>query len=117
MVKEFGRNASFCGVLRKVMESIKEPISCEEITVHALEGWGRGFPGNPYEDIALIYKLLHTYLDCEESFEDLKERPLVFSASRGTEVPLSADLPFNELNSIVDKLKRIKFQLKEPSGQ
>lgn len=115
-MKEFGRNASFCGVLRKVMESIKEPISCEEITVHALEAWGRGFPSNPFEDIALIYKLLHTYLDCEENFDDLKEHPLVYSSSRGGEVPLSPDLPFNELNTVVEKIKRIKFRLKEANS-
>ena len=43
-IKEFGRNSSFCGILYKIMESVKEPISCEEISVHALEAWGRGFP-------------------------------------------------------------------------
>ncbi|MDQ7824643.1 MAG: hypothetical protein RDV48_17715 [Candidatus Eremiobacteraeota bacterium] len=112
-IKEFGRNSSFCGVLKKIMESVKEPISCEEITVHALEAWGRGFPANPYNDISLIYKLLNTYLDCEASYEDLKEKQVMVMRVEGGEVPLVPSLLPNELNSVVDQIKRIKFRLRE----
>lgn len=114
-IKEFGRNTSFCGVLAKIMESIKEPISCEEISVHAIEAWGRGFPANPYNDICLIYKMLKTYLDCEEFYDDLKEHPVIPSMVDGVELQLSLDLSFNELNSVVEQIKRIKFRLREKS--
>jgi hypothetical protein len=112
-IKEFGRNTSFCGVLRKVMESVKEPISCEEITVHTLEAWGRGFPSNPYSDICLIYRLLKTYLDCDEFLDDLKEYPMVMSKAAGTELPLSPELSPYELNMLADQIKRIKYKLRE----
>jgi len=113
IIKEFGRNSSFCGVLSKIMESVKDPISCEEISVHALEAWGRGFPPNPYNDICLIYRLLKIYLDCEEYYDDLKEIPMVDSLSEGGEVPLSPLLAPQELNSMVDQIKRIKYKLRE----
>jgi hypothetical protein len=115
-MKEFGRNTSFCGVLKKIMETVKEPISCEEITVHAIEAWGRGFPTNPYNDISLIYKLLLTYLDCEAFYDDIKEPPIMVTNVEKGEIPLSPELSSVELNSVTEQIKRIKFRLREFEG-
>jgi hypothetical protein len=115
-IKEYGRNTSFCGVLRKIMETVKEPISCEEITVHAIEAWGRGFPTNPYNDISLIYKLLQTYLECEAYYDDIKETPIMVNNVEKGEIPLSPELSSVELNSVVEQIKRIKFKLRDLEG-
>ena len=112
--KEFGRNTSFCGVLRKVLENAGDtPVSCEEIAAHAVELWGRGFPVNPYEDICLVYLFVRNYFDVEESFEDIEGGIVMVDRLDGCCVPLSPDLLPHELNSVYEQIRRVKFRLCE----
>lgn len=111
--KEFGRNSSFCGVLKKVMESVTDPMSCDEITTHVIELWGRGLPVNPYGDICLVYKFLKTYMETEENLDDLNGEIIMVESIGGRTVPLSPNLLPSELQSVEDQIKRIKFKLKK----
>ncbi len=110
-VKEFGRNTSFCGVLRKVMSSASAPMSCDEIAAHVVELWGRGFPVNPYEDVCLVYKFLKKYMDTEEFLDELDNQVIMVDRLDGFCVPISPDLMPSELNSVEEQIKRIKFKL------
>ncbi len=110
-IKEFGRNSSFCGVLKKVMESSTQPISCDEIATHVIELWGRGLPVNPYGDVCLIYKFLKTYMDTEEYLDDFDEEVIMVERHNGFRVPLSPNLLPTEMNSVEEQIKRIKLKL------
>jgi len=110
-IKEIGRNTSFCGVLKKVMTSVSSPISCDEIVAHVIELWGRGFPVNPYGDVCLVYKFLKKYMDTEEFLDELDDQIIMVERQNGFRVPISADLLPSELNSVENKIKRIKFKL------
>lgn len=110
-VKELGRNSSLLGVLKKVLSASKTPMSCEEITAHALELWGRGLPSSPYEDVCVIYKLLKNYLDTEEYFDDLEDNVVMVERIDGICIPLSPELSSDELNEVSEQIKRIKFSL------
>lgn len=109
--KEFGRNTSFCGVLKKVMSSASGPISCDEIAAHVVELWGRGFPVNPYEDVCLVYKFLKKYMDTEEFLDELDNKIIMVDCQNGFRVPVSPELSPSDLNAVEEQIKRIKFRL------
>lgn len=112
--KDFGRNTSFCGVIKKVLENAGDhPISCEEIAAHAVELWGRGIPVNPYEDVCLVYVFVRNYFDVEEYFDEVEGDMIMVDRLDGSRVPVSPDLLPLELNSVYEQIKRVKFRLCE----
>ncbi|MHB2015554.1 MAG: hypothetical protein ACYCW6_01270 [Candidatus Xenobia bacterium] len=112
-VREVGPNTPLCGVIRKVLESSKQSISCDELAVAVREYWGRSFPQNPYEDACLIFKLAGTYLDVAYNYEDLGgEVPLVRRREHGDGQELTPRMSFADLNRAADEIKRVKLSLK-----
>jgi len=108
-----GRNAAFCGILQRILEEKKDPVSIDELMVHALDRWGRGFPQTPYEPAALVYKMLHLHMDIEENYDDLGAPPVVPLEKEGAEpIPLQPDLSPALLNRVAQQIKRIRVTLK-----
>ena len=112
-LKDVGKSTPAVEVIRRVLEGYGQPMRLEELTVNALNAWGRDFPNNPYEDMALIYKLATTILKCEMNFDDTDgEAPLVRrEEGREDPVPLAPALGATDLNLISDQLRHVKLVL------
>lgn len=111
-VRDLSRHTPVCGVIRRILEQSKNPISCDELTVHVLEAWQRNFPPNPYEDPCLIYKLVGGFSDIEMHYDELPDVPMIEEEGRDP-VLVNPNLPAELLNEAVDQVKRIRFSLKQ----
>jgi len=111
-VRDLSRHTPVCGIIRRILEQTKQPISCDELTVHVLEAWQRNFPPNPYEDPCLVYKLAGSFKDVEMHFDDLPDVPML-AADTNDPVLVSPKQPAEVLNEAVDQIKRVKFSLKK----
>jgi len=99
--------------MMKVLEEAKGPISLEELSVNTLSRWGRNFPPGPYHPVALTYKLAARYLNVEVVYEDASCPMMVPRGISGAvSSPLSPDMTPEELNRVVEDLKRVKVRLK-----
>ncbi len=111
-LKDFGKNTSFCGVIKKILESAGDmPISCEEINAHIADLWGRGFPVNPYDDVCLVYVFIRKYFNTEEFLDEVDGNIIMVQTLNGYRIPLSTDMLPVELNSVSEQIKRVKFRL------
>jgi hypothetical protein len=110
-VRDLSRHTPVCGIIRRILEQVKQPISCDELTVHVLEAWQRNFPPNPYDDPVLIYKLVGKFKDVEMHYDDLPDIPMIEEDGRDP-VLVNPRLGYEELNEAVEQIKRIKFSLK-----
>jgi hypothetical protein len=111
-VREVGPNTPLCGVIRKVLENNRTPVTCEELAIAVREYWGRNFPQNPYEDPCLIYKLTGLFKDVEYHFDELGEVPMVHKRESGDGTELSTRMHAIDLNRIADQVKRVKVGLR-----
>jgi hypothetical protein len=112
-LKDLGKNTPAVEIIRRVLSESNQPIRLEELTVNALHAWGRDFPNNPYDDLALVYKLATTVLRCKISFDELDGRvPLVHNEEH-LEGPraLSNAMLAPDLNEVLDDLKNVKLSL------
>ena len=107
------KRASACSIIEKLISSASEPISCEDLAAQVIQSWGRNFPANPYHPEVLVYKLASSYTKAEPLFDDL-EGPIIIPVGpegKGS-LPLSPNLGADELNKVVEQIKKIKFRLK-----
>lgn len=111
-VRDLSRHTPVRGVIRRILEQVKSPISCDELTVHVLEAWQRAFPPNPYADAALVYKLAAGFPDVELSYEDLSDVPMIVDFGPDP-ILVKPTCSADELNHAVDQIKRIKFSLRK----
>lgn len=112
-LKDVGKSTPAVEVVRRILEGASQPMRLEELSVNALNAWGRDFPNNPYDDLALIYKLATTVLKCDSHYDELGGQiPLVRREdSREEPKPLSPVLLASDLNLILDDLKNLKLSL------
>lgn len=110
-VRDLSRHTPVRGVIRRILEQVKAPISCDELTVHVLEAWQRAFPPNPYKDPCLVYKLTASFPDVELHYDDLEDIPMITDFGPDPILVKPVCNP-EELNHAVDQIKRIKFSLK-----
>ncbi len=112
-LKDLGKNTPVAEVLRRVLVDHGKPMSIEELTIHALNVWGREFPNTPYEQVPLVYKLTTNTLSCSVDFAEVGGKAPIIKREEGAEdeVPLSPDLGPHDLNLIVDQLKKLKVSL------
>jgi hypothetical protein len=110
-VRDLTRHTPVCGIIRRILEQIKAPISCDELTVHVLEAWQRSFPPNPYEDCCMVYKLAGSFRDVELHYDDLTDIPMIIEEGNDP-VLVTPQLGADDLNRALDQIKRIKFSLK-----
>lgn|GEM_PF-3833288 len=102
----------FTGILRKIIADSKNGITLEDVAKISLQKWGRNLPQTPYLPVALVYKLTGLYMASELEFSDchiMVERTL----PNEIKVPLAPDLPVQDLNSVVEELKKIKVKVKK----
>lgn len=111
-LRDLTRHTPVRGIIRRILEQIKAPISCDELTVHVLEAWQRSFPPNPFEDPCLIYKLTAAFPDVELHFGDLPDIPMLEEEGQDP-VLIKPDLGAEELNRGIEQIKRIKFALRK----
>lgn len=111
-VRDLTRNTPVRGVIRRILEQVKTPISCHELTVHVLEAWQRSFPPNPYSDPCLVYKLAASFPDVELSYDDLDDIPMLTDFGPDP-ILIKPDLGPEELNRAIDQVKLIKLSLKK----
>jgi hypothetical protein len=110
-MKDVGKSTPVVEVIRRVLENRSKPVTVEELTVHVSDSWGRDFPSNPYEDVALIYKLATRILGCKETFDEVGgERP-VLSTGEGEDLPLGPNMTPEQLNQMVDQIRHVKLEL------
>jgi hypothetical protein len=111
-VNNLEKKVPVCNILEKLILSASEPISIEELAAQVNQNWGRNFPTNPYQPIALIYKLLANHSKVELLFDEA-DGPIM--APHGPEgkgiLPLSPNLEPEELNKISEQLKKIKVRM------
>ncbi len=112
-VKDIGKSTPAVEVIRRILEDHGKAMSVEELTVNAINSWGRDFPNTPYESIPLIYKLATNVLSCEVSYEDIGGETPIIEREEGAQdkVPLAPNLGPHDLNLIVDKLRLVKVAL------
>lgn len=112
-LKDVGKSTPVVEVIRRVLESKGGPVTVEELTVHVMDSWGRDFPGSPYEDVGLVYKLATRILGCTASFDEVGgEIPVVEGATAEEEpTPLHARMHFEDLNRVAEELRHVKLQL------
>lgn len=112
-VKDVGKTTPLVEILRRVLEGASQPIRLDELAVNALQAWGRDLPNNPYEDIALIYKLATQVLHCDISYDEMGGKvPLIYrdDLQEGPK-PLKRTLLSADLNHIAETLKNVKVSL------
>ncbi len=112
-LKDIGKNTPIAEVLRRVLSDQGKAMSIEELTINALNVWGREFPFTPYEQVPLVYKLATNTLGCTVDFDEVGGKPPIIKREEGAEdeVPLSPELGPHDLNLIIDQLKKIKVAL------
>ena len=112
-LKDIGKTTPASEVIRRVLEDSSQPMRLEELTVNAMNIWGRDFPNNPYEDMALIYKLATNVLKCHVSYDDVGGyAPLISHGDTPEEPkPLSPQLGPNDLNMALEELRGLKMSL------
>ena len=112
-LKDVGKNTPVVEVIRRVLEGKSKPVTVEELTVHVMDSWQRDFPGTPYEDVALVYKLATRLLGCQVFFDEVDgEVPVVEGLEEWEEpIPLHPRMSFEELNRIVDSVRHVKLLL------
>ena len=117
-LKEVGKSTPVVEVIRRVLESKGRPVTVEELTVHVMDSWGRDFPGCPYEDVGLIYKLATRILGCRVSFDEVGgTSPVVEQAEDWEEpIPLHPRMGFEDLNRISDEVRHVKLELPHASA-
>lgn len=111
-LRDLTRHTPVRGIIHRLLEQSKSPISCDELTVHLLEAWQRSFPPNPYEDPCLVYKLAAAFPDVVLHYDDLPDIPMLLEEGRDP-VLIKPELGADELNSAIDQIKRIKFSLRK----
>lgn len=112
-LKDVGKSTPVVEVIRRVLESKGGPVTVEELTVHVMDSWGRDFPGSPYEDVGLVYKLATRILGCQATFDEVGgEIPVVERLEESEEpIPLHSRMHFEDLNRVADELRHVKLQL------
>jgi hypothetical protein len=112
-LKDLGRSTPVAEVIRRLVEESSQPIRLEELCVNALNVWGRDFPNNPFEDLALIYKIATNVVKCTVHFDDVGGKvPLVDRSDIPVRPrPLTAKMGSRDLNVSLDSLKALKFSL------
>lgn len=110
-LRDLSRHTPVSGIIRKILEQAKSPISCDELTVHVLEAWQRNFPPNPFEDPCLIYKLVGSFPDVEMHYDELTDIPMVEEEGHDP-ILVSPTLGPDDLNRALDQIRRIKFSLR-----
>lgn len=107
------KRASVCSILEKLIKSSEVPVSCEDLSNHIIHSWGRNFPANPYHPVILVYKLASSFLELETVWDEVEAPPMVPVGPEGKcSVPLSPNLGFDELNKVVEQVKKVKFRVK-----
>lgn len=112
-VKDVGKTTPIVEILRRLLEGASQPIRLEELAVNALQAWGRDLPNNPYEDIALVYKLTTRVLNCEVHFDEVGGKiPLVYREDllEGPK-PLKPAFGPADLNHVSEVLRNVKVSL------
>lgn len=117
-LKDVGKSTPVVEVIRRVLESKGGAVTVEELTVHVMDSWGRDFPGSPYEDVGLVYKLATRILGCQATFDEVGgEIPVVERPEESDEpVPLHARMHFEDLNRVADELRHVKLQLPQAAA-
>ena len=112
-LKDVGKSTPAVEVIRRVLEGYGQPMRLEELTVNAMNAWGRDFPNNPYDDLALIYKLATTVLKCDPHYDEVGDEPPLVSREEPREepVPLTPQMGPTDLNLVVDQLRHVKLTL------
>jgi hypothetical protein len=114
-VKDVGKSTPIVEILRRLLEGASQPVRLEELAVNALQAWGRDLPNNPYDDVALVYKLATRVLLCDVHYDEVGGKvPLVHREDllEGPK-PLRALLGPADLNHMSDTLKHIKVSLRK----
>lgn len=114
-VKDVGKSTPIVEILRRLLEGASQPIRLEELAVNALQAWGRDLPNNPYDDIALVYKLATQVLHCQLHFDEVGGKiPLIHRDDllEGPK-PLRSIYGPADLNYVADVLKNVKVSLKK----
>ena len=112
-VKDVGKTTPIVEILRRLLEGASQPIRLEELAVNALQAWGRDLPNNPYEDIALVYKLATRVLHCDVHYDEVGGKiPLVHREDllEGPK-PLKAAFGPADLNHVSEVLRNVKVSL------
>lgn len=112
-VKDVGKTTPIVEILRQVLEGASQPIRLEELAVNSLQAWGRDLPNNPYDDVALVYKLATQVLRCEVHFDEMGGKvPLIYrdDLQEGPK-PLKLGLNSADLNHVAETLKNVKVSL------
>lgn len=112
-LKDVGKSTPATEVIRRVLEDSSQPMRLEELTVNAMNLWGRDFPNNPYEDMALIYKLATNVLKCSVSYEEVGGFAPLIEREDTPEDPkaLSPALGASDLNLALEDLRSLKISL------
>lgn len=112
-IKDVGRSTPVAEVIRRLLENANQPLRLEELAVNALNLWGRDFPNNPYEDLALIYKIATTVVRCTVSYEDVGGKvPLVERSDIPVKArPLTHRLGPKDLNCSLEQLRALRLAL------
>lgn len=111
-LRDLNRHTPVRGIIHRILEQSKSPISCDELTVHVLEAWQRSFPPNPFEDPCLVYKLAASFNDVELHYDELPDIPMLIEEGRDP-ILIKPDLKADDLNRGLDQVKRIKFSLRK----
>ena len=114
-VKDVSKSTPIVEILRRLLEGASQPIRLEELAVNALQAWGRDLPNNPYDDIALFYKLATKVLHCEIHYDEVGGKvPLIHREDllEGPK-PLKAVWGPADLNHVADTLKNVKVSLRQ----
>ena len=117
-LKDVGKSTPVVEVIRRVLESNGKPVTVEELTVHVMDSWGRDFPGSPYDDVGLVYKLATRVLGCTATFDEVGgEIPVVERCDEREEpIPLNPRMGFEDLNRIVDEVRHVKLSLPQATA-
>lgn len=112
-LKDVGKSTPVVEVIRRVLEGKTKPVTVEELTVHVMDSWNRDFPGTPYEDVALVYKLATRLLGCQVFFDEVDDEVPVVEGleERDEPIPLHPRMSFEELNRIADLIRHVKLLL------
>lgn len=114
-VKDVSKSTPIVEILRRLLEGASQPIRLEELAVNALQAWGRDLPNNPYDDIALVYKLATRVLNCEIHYDEVGGKVPLVHREDLLEGPkaLKSVLGPADLNHVADTLKNVKVSLKK----
>ena len=114
-LKDVGKSTPASEVIRRVLEESSQPMRLEELTVNAMNLWGRDFPNNPYEDMALIYKIATNVLRCQVSYDEVGGHAPLITREDTPEGPkaLSPKLGPSDLNLALEELRGLKLSLKK----